>query len=251
MSDGGAVPTYVDALAADRQEVLALAGRLEPAQWAAESGCAGWSVKDVVAHMGALFWMVVDPSSLPDTGDLPTERAQDALVETRRDWSPEQVVEDYERVSADALPLLAGLSEMEAEIPLSDLGTYPARLVPAAFCFDHYTHLRADLFAPRGPLGGEPPVSDARRLGPALDWVEAALPQQNALDGWPGRLDLVVEGPASRTVEIGPGPARATVVSTAPALVRWITGRADWEEAGVTSSGDPAVLDAARGLHVF
>lgn len=137
--------TPIEALRADRAALLAICAGFTDSDWKAASGCLGWTVQDLVAHMGALYWAVVDPSVLPDVTGLPTERAQDRYVEARRS-------------------LGAGF-----EVPLGDLGTYPARVLPTAFCFDHYLHIRADMFAPRGPLTGEPPRSDELRLMPALD----------------------------------------------------------------------------------
>jgi uncharacterized protein (TIGR03083 family) len=57
----------IGALRADRDAILELGTGLTEADWAAASGCPGWSAKDVVAHMGALLRLVLDPSSLPDT----------------------------------------------------------------------------------------------------------------------------------------------------------------------------------------
>ena len=184
----------IGALRADRDAILQLGTGLTEAGWAAASGCPGWSAKDVVAHMGALLRLVLDPSSLPDTTGLGTEQAQEVYVASRRPWSAARVLEDYEWVSLPAFEALEGLAGLDLEVPLGDLGTYPAALVPAAYAFDHYTHIRADLFPPRGPLPGPPPPSDELRLVPALDWIEAALPQQNA--GRPGRADR--RGPDQR-----------------------------------------------------
>ncbi len=36
---------------AEREDLLDLLGGLTPAQWRAPSLCAGWSVRDVVAHV--------------------------------------------------------------------------------------------------------------------------------------------------------------------------------------------------------
>jgi uncharacterized protein (TIGR03083 family) len=231
----------VHALEADRGRLLEICAELGDADWKAESGCAGWSVQDVVAHMGALFWMVVDPNALPDTGGLPTERAQDVFVESRRSWTAAQVVEDYAMVSAKALTSLADLEAADFEIPLGDLGTYPASLVPNAFVFDHYTHIRADLFPPRGPLSGDIPPSD--HMPAVLDWIEAALPQQNVVP----EIALDVTGERSMVF----GSPIATIASDAPALVRWISQRGTWEDLGVVASGDPVAVAAARELHVY
>jgi hypothetical protein len=65
-------------------------------------------------------------------------------------------VADYADISTKAIDILAGLLGAETEVPLGDLGTFPAGILPNAFCFDHYAHTRLDLFPPRGPLTGEP-----------------------------------------------------------------------------------------------
>lgn len=243
----------IGALRADRDAILELGAGLTAADWAAASGCPGWSAKDVVAHMGALLWLVIEPSSLPDTAGLGTEQAQEVYVASRRPWSAARVLEDYEWVSLPAFEALEGLAGLDLEVPLGDLGTYPAALVPAAYAFDHYTHIRADLFPPRGPLPGPPPPSDELRLVPALDWIEAALPQQNAgvLAALTGAVRISVTGPGARTIQVGPGEPVAEVSSDAPALVRWITQRGDWEQLGVKPCGDERQLGLVARLKVF
>jgi uncharacterized protein (TIGR03083 family) len=243
----------IKALEADRAALLEICAGLGDADWKAESGCAGWSVQDVVAHLGALFWLVVDPSTLPDASGLPTERAQDVYVEARRSMGPAQVLEDYEYVSAQGIEGLTGLEGQDFELPLGDFGTYPASALPDAYSFDHYTHIRADLFGPRGPLTGPPPPSDERRLVPAVRWVATALPQQNAelLASLTGSIDIEVRGPGSRMIRFGWGEPVAWISSDAPALTRWITQRATWEETGAEAAGDERHLAAARKLKVF
>ena len=112
------------------------------------------------------------------------------------------------------------------ELPLGDLGTYHASLLPNAFAFDHYTHIRADLFSPRGPLSDPAPDCDELRLAPAIDWIAAALPQQNplaveAFDGAAAALHVV--GQAAQMIEVGSGPTVATVTSDGPAFIRWVS----------------------------
>jgi uncharacterized protein (TIGR03083 family) len=245
-----------EALAADRAELLGICSPLDSAVWDAPSGCPGWSVKDVVAHMGALFWAAVDPSALPDTTRLGTEEAQEVCVRSRRGLSGPEVLDDYTTVSEKALGVLDGLAGADIDIDLGDLGTYPARLIPNAYCFDHYTHIRADLFAPRGPLPGPGPSSDELRLVPTLEWIEAALSQQNRalLASAPGvGADIVITGVGARTIAIGE-PSRAvsaTVYSDADTCVRWITQRAQWDDLGIESEGDARALAIVRQLKVF
>jgi uncharacterized protein (TIGR03083 family) len=243
----------IGALRADRDAILELGAGLTEADWAAASGCPGWSAKDVVAHMGALLRLVIDPSSLPDTTGLGTEQAQEVYVASRRPWSAARVLEDYEWVSLPAFEAMEGLAGLDLEVPLGDLGTYPAALVPTAYAFDHYTHIRADLFPPRGPLHGTPPPSDELRLVPALDWIEAALPQQNpgVLAALTGAVRISVTGPGARAIQVGPGEPVAEVSSDAPALVRWITQRGDWEQLGVKPCGDERQLGLVAQLKVF
>ena len=245
--------TAMGALRADRDAIIELGTGLTQADWAAASGCPGWSAKDVVAHLGALLRLVIDPSSLPDTSGLGTEQAQEVYVASRRSWSAARVLADYEWVSLPAFEALEGLAGLDLEVPLGDLGTYPAALLPAAYAFDHYTHIRADLFPPRGPLPGPPPPSDELRLVPALDWIEAALPQQNAgvLAALSGAVRISVTGPGARTIQVGRGEPVAEVSSDAPALVRWITQRGDWEQLGVKPCGDQRELGLVAQLKVF
>src|SRR5215469_5245680 len=110
-----------DGLEADRAALLEICAGLGEADWRAPSGCSGWTVQDVVAHMGALYWLVVDPAKLPDVTGMPTERAQDVYVEHRRSMTAEEVLADYESVSVPALSALAGLDGKRFEVPLGDL----------------------------------------------------------------------------------------------------------------------------------
>ena len=247
-----------EGLAVDREAVLDLFDRLQPYDWQRPSGCPGWSVKDLFAHMSALYWLVADPSRLPDVAGVDTEEAQELYVRARRDWTPAQVMDDYRAGSRQAMEVLATLEGQEFEMPLGDLGTYQAHLAANAYAFDHFTHIRADLFAPRGPLAPPdfvPPPVDEVTLGPALDWIEVALPQQNgaAVASLAGPVDLVVGGPGGRTWRINgaAGAAVATVTSDGLAFVRWITQRGSWDELGVSASGDPVVLDVVRTFKVF
>lgn len=251
----------IEAISADRVALLDICRGLDAAQWQAPSGCAGWRVQDLVAHLGNLFWLVVDPAAVPDTTAMPTEVAQEVAVQARRDWSAADVLADYESVSKAGLDKLAGLAGVDAELSFGDFGTYRLGVLPCAYSFDHYTHIRADLFAPRGPLTGEPPPSDELRLGSALDWIEAALPQQNAAAAGACTLEIEVTGtasggtaspgPGARSIGFGHGPATATIRSDGPALVRWITHRGTWADLGVEATGDTAALAAARTLKVF
>jgi uncharacterized protein (TIGR03083 family) len=241
----------IEAVRGDRDALLEICWRLGPSDWAAASGCEGWTVQDLVAHLGVLFWAAVDASKLPDVSGMPTEEGQEMLVRSRRGMSASAVVKDYAEVSEVALERLAELAEVDMELPLGDLGTYPASVVPAAYSFDHFTHIRADLFRPRGPLAGPPPPADESRLVSVLDWTEAALPQQNPAAAEAGLFELQITGPAARIISFGSGQSMATVSSDAFSFILWVTQRCSWEELGVQAAGDEPALSAARKLKVF
>jgi uncharacterized protein (TIGR03083 family) len=241
----------IEAVAADRTALLDICDGLTDEQWQGPAGCAGWRVQDVVTHLANLCWLVVDQTRLPDMSGLPTEQAQEAAVQARRGMSSADALADYAEVSKSALDKLAEIAALDIEVPLGDLGTYPAVVLPAAYSFDHYTHIRADLFPPRGSLAGEPPTSDELRVRSALDWIAAALPQQNAAAAGACTLEIEVTGTGARSIKFGHGQAAATIRSDGPALVRWITQRGTWADLGVQVAGDSSALAVGRTLKVF
>jgi uncharacterized protein (TIGR03083 family) len=241
----------LETVRADGAVLLDIGASLTEEEWQAPSGCQGWRVQDVVTHLANLFWLLVDPAKLPPMQGVPTEQAQEAAVQARRDRSGAAALADYEQAAGPALEQLAQIETLDMVLPLGDLGTYPAALASVAYSFDHYTHIRADLFEPRGSLRGTPPPSDAQRLGPVLDWIEAALPQQNPAVAAACTLELEVTGAAARSITFGSGGPTATIRSDGPALVRWATQRGNWAELGVTAVGDDAALAAARTIKVF
>ncbi|HXW88080.1 MAG TPA: maleylpyruvate isomerase family mycothiol-dependent enzyme [Streptosporangiaceae bacterium] len=243
--------TALGSVRADGDALLDIGAELTREQWQAPSGCEGWRVQDVVTHLANLFWLLADPRRLPPLDGLPTEQAQETAVQARRGRSGPAALADYAESRGPALDRLVELAGLDLEVPLGDLGTYPAALLPAAYSFDHYTHIRADLFPPRGPLPGQPPQSDAERLASVLDWIEVALPQQNPAAALACTLELEVTGTGARSIPFGSGGPAATISSDGPALVRWVTQRGTWAGLGVRAAGDPAALAVARTLKVF
>ncbi|GAB1811521.1 maleylpyruvate isomerase family mycothiol-dependent enzyme [Mycobacterium sp. MUNTM1] len=244
----------LDAIAEERSIVLELCSKMPDALWAKQSGCSGWSVQDLVSHMACSFWLAVDPSTLPNPGGMPAERAADLYVDSRRSMTPKEVVADYESVSARGLEVLAAIEGQDIDIPIGDVGTYPASVVPTTFVFEALIHTRYDLFRPDGPLEGDPPPVDELRLAPTLDWIEAALPQQNVnlLNDLSAGVEIRLDGLCARTLHLGGrSDAAARITSNSQAFVRWVTQRGAWEGLGVLAEGDPAALDIVRRLRVF
>jgi uncharacterized protein (TIGR03083 family) len=244
--------TAIDALRADHEALLGIAGDLTPEEWVAPSACAGWAVRDVLGHMTQLFRQVVDPGALPP-GDPSgrTERTQDRWVEALRDVPVEQVLADYRELGGRAIDALAGLQGNDAPIDLGDLGTHPMHLVANAFSFDHYTHIRADLLAPRGPVDRTPPPTGEEHLAAAADWIVAGIPQMSP-EAVVQPVELVLTGPGGRTALLGTGEPVATVASSVADLVLWSTGRRSWRDLDVRTDGDPeAAARFCDAVHVF
>ena len=260
----------VDALRADQDEVLTVAKSLSADEWAAPSGCSGWRVQDVIAHLACTFRTVAAPGTLPPgvAGDL--EATQEAGVAERKDWTPEQVLAEYEELAPQAIEALSGLQAPgigDNVIPIENAGQFPLHMVANALAFDHYCHLRNDVLQPRGPVDRPAPPHDDLRLGATLEWLLAGLPQMPGpaiVDAVDAPIVLDLTGPAAGTWTVRPGDgtvevadgaagdAVATVRSSTPDFVLWSTLRRPWREADVEIEGDreraERFLDA---VHLF
>ncbi len=256
------------ALRADRSALLTLAADLQDDEWGAPSDCAGWRVQDVVAHLANTCRAVADPQSLPAGVDGDVEATADAQAAAHRHWAPEEVLEDYEQISAAALGLLESFQKpphTDTIVPIEDLGRYPLHLVANALAFDHFCHLRNDILAPNGPIDRPAPPADEARVGATLEWLAAGLPQMSValadvVDD-PVTLDLtgagatrwVIARDPSGSITVTPGDRVAvTVTSPATEFIIWATRRRPWRERDVRIEGDAdyaaSVLDA---IHLF
>jgi uncharacterized protein (TIGR03083 family) len=238
-------------------EVKQVITSLTDDEWARPSGCAGWTVRDLVAHMSSNYKETVEPSPPPSEPlDLPAERLMDLLVDARDGWTHEQIRDEYLQYCDGALATLGALQEeplASTVIPLADLGHYPMHQLADAFAFDHYCHLRVDLLAPHGPIERDmPPVDDAL-VAPAVGWMLAGIPQmqpglEQHLTGTirlvltgsgGGAWDLARDGDAI-VVRAPDGEPDATVTSDAHDFVLWGTVRSPWRDS-CTVAGDERV----------
>ncbi len=239
------------------EEVKQVITTLTEEEWARPSGCTGWSVRDLVAHMSSNYKETVEPSPPPSEPlNLPAERLMDLLVDLRDGWTNEQIRDEYLQYCDAALAALATFQEeplASTVIPLADLGNYPMHQLADAYAFDHYCHLRVDLLAPRGPIDRDLPPADDALVAPAVGWMLAGLPQmQPGLEQHlGGRLRLVLTGVGGGTWDIvraddgivvddPRGDADATVTSDAREFIEWGTARTPWR-ASCTVTGDAVV----------
>jgi uncharacterized protein (TIGR03083 family) len=241
----------VAALRAEREEVLQFCRRLTPQEWEAPSGCPGWSVKGVVSHMGAAFHGCFTPWFIGLMRTDNVERSSDKDVARRASWDPAKVLSEYERWSGRYLAI-QGLTRPlgGVKIPLGELGRYPLGIFPAAFTFDHHTHLRHDIAE---ALGKTPPPTDDARMAVVLEWMMAGLPQmcRQAMTVVDQPLDLTLTGPGGATWGLSPGEgglltvtpggtdrAKAEIIAVAQEFVLWGTKRRPWGDYDVKIKGD-------------
>ena len=257
----------VDGLRTERDATLTITKSLTDDEWNAPSDCAGWSVRDVIAHMGSILHGVVDPSVMPDMSSG-TEVSMEAPVAERRGWTVEEVLAEYETYSGQVADLAASVQEppmSETMLPMGDLGTHPMAIIPCTFLFDNYCHLRNDILKPNGPIDRPEPPRDEMRLAPTVEWMLAGLPwmcaAQLAFVDRP--ITLEITGVGGGTWTIGPGgddgrvlvtegaapAAVATVTSTSHDFVIWGTQRRPWKSS-TSITGDTAyagrVLDGIK-----
>lgn len=253
-------------LRAEVDRAKELIATLTPDEWAAPSGCDGWRVQDVVQHMAAVYQQIAAADTIEvDTSSAEgTEAGAEMIVQARRDWAPEQVIEAYHEWSDRGVEALAGLQEppmADTVIPLGDLGSHPMHLLGNAIAFDHYCHLRHDIGAGVARAAALPRDGDV--LGPAVDWMLAGLPQMcaDALAAGPAQpVNLVFDGPAANSYCLTPGDPEVSptwvvangadddapvIRTTAHDFISWATKRADWRG---TSTGDVDHPDVKRVL---
>jgi uncharacterized protein (TIGR03083 family) len=248
----------VEGLRAEQESVLAIFKSLSADEWNAASDCAGWTVRDVAAHMAASNHGVVDPAHMADMS-AGTEIAMEGPVAERRSWPIADVIAEYETYSAQLADLTAAMQEpplADNMLPLNDLGTHPMSILSNVFLFDAYCHLRNDILKPNGPIDRPQPPQDEKRVRPTVEWMLAGLPWMctdalnKALEA-PLVLEFTGDGggtwtiaPADASSEGRPivtegavAGARATARSSAHDFVIWGTQRRPWRDF-VTVDGD-------------
>jgi uncharacterized protein (TIGR03083 family) len=255
----------VEGLRAEREALLEVARSLSDDELAGPSGCEGWSIRDVYAHLASSIHGVVDPAFLPDMSGG-TEDAMEGPVTQRRDKPFAEVLDEYETFSEQALNFFAMAQEppmAETMLPMNDLGTHPLSILANTFLFDAYCHLHHDILLPRGSVDRPEPPRDEMRLQPTVEWMLAGLPWMCAkqlafmdrpvafrLDGPGGGAWTIAPGGDEGRVQVNEGAdsgALATITSNAHDFVAWGTKRTPWRDS-VKVEGDEAyaarVLDA-------
>ncbi|MFC4507732.1 MULTISPECIES: maleylpyruvate isomerase family mycothiol-dependent enzyme [Streptomyces] len=252
-------PDRADAFRTERAEMLRLCGELDEKEWGTASKALGWSVQDVVAHIGATCRSFFTPSMVTMMRMNDLERTNDLFVDKRRGRTPSQTVAEYERWTR-VMGVAARLPLDWVRVPMAELGRFPAGLmIGGAMTFDHHTHLRFDIVP---ALGRPVPGTDANRMATVLEWMFAVLGNQvrSAQPAWfVDPLTIELEGLGGGTWSVGPGgvvtvgpsdKSAATITGRAEDFPEWATHRADWRDRDLRISGDvdysARFLDFAR-----
>jgi uncharacterized protein (TIGR03083 family) len=193
---------------AEREDLLELLERLTPDQWRAPSLCAGWSVRDVVAHV--LSYEELGPRQLAERfarGLFLVDRVNAVGLQDYAARTPAQLVELL-RAHLTPSGLTAGMGgaialtdglihQQDIRRPLGESRNIPAdRLVPA---------LRTALFGP--VLRGVLRVRDVRLVATDIDWSFGRGPEVR------GTAEALLMAVAGRPVVLGElsGPGRDRV----------------------------------------
>jgi uncharacterized protein (TIGR03083 family) len=161
-------------------DLVAIGTTLAEREWQMPSAAAGWSVGDVISHVGCLLELLqtaVRGEAVPDSG---IEALNEVMVAERRDWQADRIIHNLQKQFEQALSLFEPLQDeamASVETPMLDLGTYPLHAIADMFVFDMTTHLRYDILAPRGPITRQLPPLDETRLGPSVSWLLGGIPQ--------------------------------------------------------------------------
>src|SRR5246500_658709 len=180
---------------------------LDDTAWQTPSAAAGWSVRDVISHIGCLLELLqaaVRGEAVPDSG---IEPLNDAMVAERRGWDNTRILENVQKQLEQAIAMFIPLQDepmASVEAPMLDLGTYPLHAIADMFTFDMTTHLRYDILSPRGPITRALPPPDDVRLAPSVSWLLGGIPQMQPklVRHLPAPLALRLTGPAAQEVLI-------------------------------------------------
>lgn len=261
-SQGALVPDHtmrLTALKLLRDEVLSFCAGLNQDQWRTASLAPGWTIQDVVAHLGSSCHALFTPTALTILRSDEIERTNDRFVSDRRGWAPERTLHEYgtwSRRLTTLVRILALAPIQRLPVRMAELGKFPAGvLIPGAFVFDHHTHLRFDMAPALHTDLGDP---EPQQLAVVLEWMTAVLNNQvrsGGLVGLAAPLNLVLHGPGGGTWTLAKNGvtrgatehAVATVTGQSTEFPEWGTRRAPWTKRDVEVQGDlgyaAAILD--------
>lgn len=122
-------------------DLIDIAGSLNEGEWQTPSAAAGWSVQDVVSHVGCLLELLqtaVRGEALPDSG---IEPLNEVMVAGRRDWDAARTLDNVQKQLDQAITLFIPLQEppmaLRRDADVRSWGLSPE-------CHRRHVHLRHD-----------------------------------------------------------------------------------------------------------
>jgi uncharacterized protein (TIGR03083 family) len=250
-------------------DFLDLVTPLSQAEWDAPTALPGWSVGDIVAHVGWIEGLLMgetDPPHEPDWAALPHAvtdfgRITEIPVDMRRSWTREAVlIELSERISRRAGELAAGPHDAALEV-MGPLGRAPLGIVLRMRTLDTWVHEQdiRDALGRPGHLDSAGARATAAQLLPGLGKVWAKRAGAQAGDVLEVRITgpgieggaIVAVGDDGRARIVGDdlldqaGESTVMLEMSWPAYLALSCGRGDprpWRDQ-VSVSGDPGLAD--------
>jgi uncharacterized protein (TIGR03084 family) len=250
MCDSSGMTVYDD-LAAEQERLESILASLDEAQWASASGAAGWTVADVVLHLGQSEELVTasieggDLRAMPgaQAGTTAEERAAGMVrAQRREDASARMVVGRWRQARMAAMAALRGADQ---NLPVE----WVAGLVkPATLATTRLTEHWAHGLDITGPLGIDFP--DTERLRHVAWLAHRTLPYALGLGGEPaGEVRCELTAPDGSDVwHFGPGGAGSSISGPAGEFCRVAVRRLDPASSALHADGPhgPAALRWVR-----
>lgn len=228
-------------------DIITVAETLAEADWQTPSAASGWTIQDVVTHVGCLLGDLVAAVNHQPLPDIGIETLNDLQVAERPSQTGAETIAFLNDQFSQALSAFEPLQDEPAastQTQMLDLGSYPLHSIADMFTFDMTTHLRYDILSPLGPIASDVPALDEELLVPSVTWLLAGVPkmQPTLISALARPLRLKLTGPAARDVVISVvdgaitvsptqpacADAVATISSTTADFLAWSTRRVNW-----------------------
>lgn len=222
-----------------------LCSELSPKEWSKPTDCPGWDVKDQLAHMCGIENFLLGEEKLgPPVDPAPAHvrnefgAVNEAMIEKRRELSPEEILAEFLEVTTARLKVLADAGDWGAETQ-GLLGKAPLREVIAIRlldCFYHEQDIRRATDRP-GHMNGDV----ARFLFERIKNVTPRIVAKNAQAADGSTVAFEVDG-TKWTVQVSGGRGVLAEGAGAPAEVI----KTDLETFFCLTGGRVTVADAEK-----
>ena len=249
MTDAETAPsTIFDDLEAEQERLEAILDGLDAAAWRSPSAAEGWSVADVVLHLGQTEEAVVvfaaggDGFERVPADATSVDDAADRMVRAER-AEPSVVFRRWKGARRSALAALRGAD------PRRPIAWVTGPLKPATLATTRLAEHWAHGLDIAGPLGA--PYPDTARLRHIAWLAHSTLPYAFALAGQEAHaVHCELTGPDGESWRYGPPDADSTITGAAGAFCRVGAQRLAPADSGLVAAG-PHSEAALRVLRTY